>query len=48
MYLDRYPLGNVQDQVHIGVVVVVGASRHWDEVVRQFDVLCISLRKGRA
>ena len=31
--LDRDPLGYVENEVHIGVVVVVGAARDRDEVV---------------
>lgn len=44
-YLDWYSLGNVKDEVNVGIVVVVGASWDWDEVVRQLDVLCICLGK---
>ena len=45
-HLHGYPLGQVQNEVHIGIVVVVGASGHKDEVVSQPDVLSISLREG--
>ena len=34
---------NVQDEVTVGIIVVVGASRYGDEVVSQPNVLCISL-----
>ena len=39
LYLDRDPLGDVHDQLYVGVVVVVGAPRHGHIVVRHFDVL---------
>ncbi|CAN8023057.1 unnamed protein product, partial [Ixodes persulcatus] len=38
--LGPHPLGNVQDKVHVGIVVVVRAARHRHTVVRQLDVLC--------
>ena len=43
--LDRYPLGNVKNEIHVGIVVVVGATWHRDEVVCQLDVLRICLRE---
>ena len=47
-YLDLYSLGDVKDEVNIGVVVIVGSSRNWNEVVCQLDVLCICLgEEGR-
>ena len=47
-YLNLYSLGDVEDEVNIGVVVVVGSSWNWNEVVRQLDVLCICLgEEGR-
>lgn len=32
-YFNRDSLGYVQDEVHISIVVIVRASRHWNEVV---------------
>ena len=47
-YLDLYSLGDVKDEVNIGVVVVVGSSRNWNEVVCQLDVLGVCLgEEGR-
>ena len=47
-YLDWYSLGNVKDEVNVGIVVVVGASWDWNKVVRQLNVLCICLgEEGR-
>lgn len=31
-------LGHVQNEIHIGVVVVVGAPRHWHVLVGQADI----------
>ncbi|CAN7994539.1 unnamed protein product, partial [Ixodes pacificus] len=39
--LGPHSLGNVQDKVHVGVVVVVRAAGHRHAVVRQLDVLCM-------
>lgn len=44
--LDGDPLGNVENEVDICVVVIIGAARYRNEVVSQLDVLCVSL-KGR-
>ena len=47
-YLNLYSLGDVKDEVNIGIVVVVGSSWNWNEVVCQLDVLCICLgEEGR-
>lgn len=43
-HLNRYALGNVQDELHIGVVVVVSPSWHRYVVICHFDVLCKSNR----
>lgn len=42
--VDIHPLGNIYDQLHIGVVVVVGAARHFDVVVCHSDVVCVGLQ----
>ena len=44
--LDGDPLCDIEDKVNVGIVVVVGSTGHWDEVVCQLDVLCISLGMG--
>lgn len=40
LYLDWDPFGNVHDQLHVGVVVVVCPSRDWHVVICHLDVLC--------
>ena len=37
------PLGNVEDQVNVGIVVVIGSSADLNNVVRHLDVLRIGL-----
>lgn len=37
-HLHRDPLGNVHDELHIGVVVVIGSSWDRDVLVRHLDV----------
>lgn len=39
-YLNRYAFSNVQDEFHIGIVVVVGPSWHRYVMICHFDVLC--------
>lgn len=39
-YLNRYAFSNVQNEFHIGIVVVVGPSRHRHVMICHFDVLC--------
>ena len=41
---DFVPLGNVQDEVNICVVVVVGASSDLYNIVGQLDVLSVRLQ----
>ena len=43
--LHRNPLGNVQDELNIRIVVVVAPSRHRDIVVCHLDIFCICLSK---
>lgn len=43
-YLDWDPFGNVHDQLHVGVVVVVGPSRDRHVVICHLDVLCKTAR----
>ena len=38
-YLDRESLGNVKNELAVGVVVVVGATGYVDAVIRHLDVL---------
>lgn len=42
--VDVHPLGDIHDQLHVGVVVVVGASRHFNVVVCHSDVVCVGLQ----
>lgn len=42
--VDVHPLGNIDDQFHIGVVVVVGAARHFNVVVCHSDVVRVGLQ----
>lgn len=42
--MDVHALGNIHNQLHIGVVVVVGASRDFDVVVCHSDVVCVGLQ----
>lgn len=39
-YLNRYAFSNVQNEFHIGIVVVVGPSWHRHVMICHFDVLC--------
>lgn len=41
--MDVHPLGNIHDQLHICVVVVVGAAGHFNVVVCHSDVVCVGL-----
>jgi len=38
--LDLRPLGYVQDQLNIGVVVVIGTARHRHVLIGQPDIFC--------
>lgn len=40
LYLDRNPFSNVQNELHVSVVVVVGTSWHRHIVIRHFNILC--------
>lgn len=42
--VDVHPLSNIHDQLHIGVVVVVGAAGHFNVVVCHSDVVCVGLQ----
>jgi len=42
--LHLHSLCNVQDELHICVVVVVGSARYGDVMVRHFNIFCISCR----
>ena len=41
--LNFVPLGDVQDEVNIRIVVVVGAAPDWHDVISQLDVLRVGL-----
>lgn len=39
-YLNRYAFGNVQNELDIGIVVVISPSWHRHVMIGHFDVLC--------
>lgn len=39
-----HSLCNVDDEFDVGIVVVVGAARYFDVVVRHADVVCVGLQ----
>lgn len=41
--LDLSALGNLHNEIHVGVVAVVGAARHIDVFIRKVDVLGVGL-----
>lgn len=42
--VDVHPLSNIHDQLHIGVVVVIGAAGHLNVVICHSDVVCVGLQ----
>ena len=38
-HLNLSPLGNVKDELHIGVVIIVGSSWYWHILVSQPNIL---------
>lgn len=40
LYLDRNPFSNVQNELHVSIVVVVGTSWHRHIVIGHFNILC--------
>lgn len=42
--MDVHPLGNIHNQLHVGVIVIVGAARHLNVVISHSDVVCIGLQ----
>ena len=47
-YLYRDPLGKVEDEVDVGIVVVVGSPGNQDEVVSKTNELSIGLQQERS
>ena len=48
VYLYGDPLGEVEDEVNVGVVVVVGSPGNQDEVVGKTNELSIGLQQERS
>jgi hypothetical protein len=46
--VDVHALGDIDNQLHIGVVVVVSAARDFDIVVCHSDVICVGLQIFRS
>ena len=42
--MDVHTLSNVDDQLDVGIVVVVGTAGNLDVVVRHSDVFCVGLQ----
>jgi len=42
--VDIHALGNIHDQLYVGVVVVVGAAGDFDVVVCHSDIVCVGLQ----